>query len=98
MALTSDQVRHIARLARLALDSAELKRLGGQLQSILDYVARIEELPDRPAASRPEGEPEARPAPSRVDEPRASLTEEEALANAPDADAGHFRVPRVLRE
>ena len=94
MSIDSEMVRRIARLARLRIDDETAARVGGELQSILEYVAKLEELDvtDVPATTHPHG----RPQPSRADTPRASLSPEEALGNAPDAAEDHFRVPRVI--
>jgi aspartyl-tRNA(Asn)/glutamyl-tRNA(Gln) amidotransferase subunit C len=91
MAISRDDVLHVARLARLALTDAEVERLTGELDAILDAVGIVAELDlaDVPPTSHPLelvnvwGE----------DEPRPSLTLEDALANAPDADGALFRVP-----
>ncbi len=91
MAITRDEVLHVARLARLALTEEEIVRFQGQLDAILEAVGIVAELDlaDVEATDHPLdivnvlGE----------DEPAPSLTQEEALANAPDAEAGFFRVP-----
>ena len=91
MAITREQVAHVARLARLALSEEELERFGEQLSAILDAVGKVAELDlgDVPPTSHPHdlvnvyGE----------DEPRPSLMLEEALANAPDPEGGFFGVP-----
>jgi aspartyl-tRNA(Asn)/glutamyl-tRNA(Gln) amidotransferase subunit C len=96
MPIDADEVLRIARLAHLDLDAETALRLAGQLQAILDYVAVLETLDVRevpPTTSASEKRP-----PLRADEPAPSLTAQAALANAPDAAAGLFRVPRVLGE
>jgi aspartyl-tRNA(Asn)/glutamyl-tRNA(Gln) amidotransferase subunit C len=93
MAISREQVLHVARLARLALTEEELERFGEQLSAILDAVGKVAELDlsDVPPTSHPLdlvnvwGEDEARP----------SLPREAALANAPDPADGAFRVPAV---
>ncbi len=91
MAITSDEVLHVARLARLALTEEEVERLGAQLNAILEAVGKVAEL-DLEGV-----EPTAHPLELvnvwAEDEPRPSLPVEEALANAPDSEAGFFRVP-----
>ena len=94
MAIDSAEVRRIADLACLELDPKALELLRGQLGSILDYVARLEELDAEPAAVSPDAA--ASQAQLRSDEPVEGLEVDEALGNAPDAARGHFRVPRVL--
>ena len=91
MAISRDEVLHVARLARLALTDEEVERLGGQLSAILEAVGKVSEL------DLADVEPTAHPLELvnvwAEDEPRPSLPVEEALANAPDREAGFFRVP-----
>jgi len=93
VAITRDDVLHVARLARLELSDEEVERFGGQLSAILDAVGKVSELDleDVPPTSHPLdlvnvcGE----------DVPRPCLSREEALANAPDPEDGFFGVPPV---
>jgi aspartyl-tRNA(Asn)/glutamyl-tRNA(Gln) amidotransferase subunit C len=91
MAISRDEVVHVARLARLELTDEELDRFSGQLDAILEAVGKVSEL------DLSEVEPTLHPlALSNVwaeDEPRPSLEVEEALANAPDREDDAFRVP-----
>ena len=92
--LTLEQVRWIARLARLDLTSAELDQLTPQLGSILAYVAQLQQV-------NTDGvEPLAHPLDVsnvfRSDEPRPSLSVSDALANAPRRQKDFFGVPAVL--
>ena len=91
MAISRDEVLHVARLARLALTDEEVERLGGQLSAILEAVGKVSEL------DLDDIEPTAHPLELvnvwAEDEPQPSLPVEEALANAPDREAGFFRVP-----
>jgi len=91
MAITRDDVLHVARLARLALREDEVERLQEQLNAILDAVGKVSELDlaDVPPTSHPLALVNV----FGDDEPRPSLTREEALANAPDPEDGHFGVP-----
>ena len=87
---------HVARLARLDLDDAELEEYTAQLASILEYAEDI-------AALDTEGvPPTAHPLPLRnvlrPDEVRPGVDRDEVLAAAPDAEEGRFRVPPVLGE
>ena len=96
MAIDNAEVRRIAGLANLELDDATLETFRLQLQSILDYVSMLEELDVRAIeATSASLVDEQR---LRDDEELPQLSDDEALANAPDAAAGHFRVPRVLGE
>jgi aspartyl-tRNA(Asn)/glutamyl-tRNA(Gln) amidotransferase subunit C len=91
MAISRDQVLHVARLARLALSDEEVDRLGSQLNAILEAVGKVSEL------DLADVEPTAHPLELvnvwAEDEARESLSVDEALANAPDREAGFFRVP-----
>jgi aspartyl-tRNA(Asn)/glutamyl-tRNA(Gln) amidotransferase subunit C len=91
MAISRDEVLHVARLARLALTDEEVERLGAQLNAILAAVGKVGEL-DLEGV-----EPTAHPLDVvnvwAEDEPRPSLLVDEALANAPDREAGFFKVP-----
>jgi len=91
MAITRDEVLHVARLARLELAEEEIERLTVQLGAILEAVGKVAELDlsDVPPTSHPLdlinvwGE----------DEPHESLPLEDALANAPEREGDLFRVP-----
>ena len=91
MAISRDEVVHVARLARLALTEEELDRFAGQLDAILEAVGKVAEL------DLSDVEPTLHPHELAnvwaEDEPRPSLTVEDALANAPDPQDGAFRVP-----
>ena len=91
MAITRDEVLHVARLARLELSDDEIERFQEQLSAILEAVGKVAEL------DLSEVEPTAHPLDlSNVwaaDEPRPCLTVEEALANAPARSGNLFRVP-----
>ena len=93
--ITRDQVAHLARLSRLALDDAELDGLARQLDTILGAVAEISQVTD--AADVP---PTTHAVPvenvTRPDVVRPSLPRDAVLAGAPAAEDGRFRVPRIL--
>ena len=91
MAISRDQVVHVARLARLELSDEELERFGAQLDAILDAVGKVSEL------ALGDVEPTAHPLDVvnvwAEDEPRPSLPVDVALENAPEREGGFFRVP-----
>jgi aspartyl-tRNA(Asn)/glutamyl-tRNA(Gln) amidotransferase subunit C len=91
MAITNDQVLHVARLARLELRDDEVDRMREQLSAILEAVGTVAEL------DLADVEPTAHPLDlANVladDVPEPSLPVEEALANAPDPEDGFFGVP-----
>lgn len=91
MAISRDEVLHVARLARLELTDEEVGRFTEQLSAILEAVAKVSEL------DLSDVEPTAHPLDVvnvwAEDEPRPSLPFEEALSNAPDRHDGFFKVP-----
>ena len=91
MAISRDDVLHVARLARLELSDAEVERFQEQLSAILDAVSKVQELDlaDVPPTSHPLDVVNV----WREDEPRPSLTLDEAFANAPGREGDLFRVP-----
>ena len=91
MAISRVQVEHVARLAHLALGEEELERLGGQLDAILEAVGKVSELDL--AGVEPTSHPLDLVNVWREDEPRPSLSPDEALANAPETEGGFFKVP-----
>ena len=91
--ISREEVAHVARLARLHFDEGELARLQGELSTIMDYVQQIGRLDL--AGVPPTAHAVAVQNVFRPDVPRPSLSQEEALANAPAVEAGHFAVPRI---
>ncbi len=91
MAISREQVLHVASLAHLDLTAEEVERLGVQLNAILEAVSKVSELDlaDVPATSHPLDLVNV----WRDDEPRPPLSLDEAFANAPEREADHFRVP-----
>jgi len=94
MHISEEEVRHVAKLARLALSEEEVKRFQRQLEEILEYVAKLQEL------NLDGVEPTTHVIPIlnrlKEDDLRESLTREKALANAPDSKGGYFKVPKVI--
>jgi aspartyl-tRNA(Asn)/glutamyl-tRNA(Gln) amidotransferase subunit C len=95
-AISRAEVAHLARLARLAVTDEELDTFAGQLDVILQAVARVGEVA---AADIP---PTSHSVPLtnvfREDVEVPCLSQAEVLAGAPDAAQGRFRVPRILEE
>jgi aspartyl-tRNA(Asn)/glutamyl-tRNA(Gln) amidotransferase subunit C len=91
MAITREEVLHVAKLALLELTDDEVERFTEQLSAILEAVAKVSEL------DLSEVEPTAHPLDVvnvwAEDEPRPSLLQDDALANAPEREAGFFKVP-----
>jgi aspartyl-tRNA(Asn)/glutamyl-tRNA(Gln) amidotransferase subunit C len=93
MPLSPDEVAHVAMLARLGLDDDEKQRIGAELDLILEHISRLQ----RADVS---GIPETAQVGNlanvwRDDEPAESLTQDEALANAPDTGGEYFKVGAI---
>ena len=91
MAITSDDVLHVAKLAELGLTEEEIERLQQQLNAILEAVGKVSELDlaDVPPTSHPLSVVNV----FGADEPRPSLPLEDVFANAPAREDDLFRVP-----
>ena len=94
--LSRADVARLAALARIDMTDEDLDRLSGQLAAIVDAVALVAEVAsaDVPATSHPIPMSNV----YRADEVRPSLAQADALAAAPEAEEGRFRVPRFLGE
>ena len=94
MAITRDEVLHVARLARLDLTDDEVERLTRELDAILAAVGKVAELDlaDVPPTSHPLDVVNV----WAEDEPEPSLPREDVLANVSDVEAGLFRVPPTV--
>lgn len=97
MALTEDEVRYVARLAHLELTEDEVRRFLPQLDSILDYVAKLNELdivgvePMAQVLAPGNADFALRP-----DSPHKTFSPDEALGNAPERRDSLFAVPQVI--
>jgi aspartyl-tRNA(Asn)/glutamyl-tRNA(Gln) amidotransferase subunit C len=91
MAISREEVLHVADLARLALTEEEIERLGDQLGAILEAVGKVSELDL--SGIEPTSHPLELTNVWAADEPRPSLPLEDALANAPQREESFFRVP-----
>ncbi len=96
MSITLDEVKHVARLARLSLNDGEIVTLQGELNALLGHFADIA-MVDISGI-----EPAAHAVPLRNvwadDVPRSGLSREVALRNAPASRAGLFVVPMIIEE
>ena len=94
MATDEFDVKYVAHLARLALAPEEAEKLGHQLGQILQYIQKLQEL------DVTQVEPTAQPVPlvnvTRPDETRPSMSNEDALRNAPAKANGLFIVPKIV--
>lgn len=91
-----DDVARLADLARIQLTEEEIARFAGEFDSIMDAVASVSEVAteDVPATSHPIAMTNV----FREDVVTETLTQEQALAGAPEAQDGRFAVPQILGE
>jgi len=94
MKIALEQVETVARLARLDLSRDELVRLAGEMDAILAYVDKLNELDTEGIVPTSHAVPMENA--DRPDVAQPSLGAEGALANAPDRIADFFRVPKVI--
>ena len=92
--ITADDVRHVARLARLTLTEEEVELYTGQLAAVLDHAEDVEALDT--AGVPPTAHPLHLANVLREDDPVPGADREEVLASAPRAEDGRFRVPPIL--
>ena len=92
--LSHDDVRKVAKLARLAVDEAQIPRLATQLESILGYVAKINEVDTSGVEPMAHALPVHNVLREDVVEPPLGL--DKVLQNAPAVDGPFFKVPKVI--
>jgi aspartyl-tRNA(Asn)/glutamyl-tRNA(Gln) amidotransferase subunit C len=94
--ISRDEVARVAALARIELRPEEVDRLAGELDVIVESIARVREVatPDVPATSHPLPMTNV----FREDVPEPALPVEDVLAGAPEAEDGRFAVPQILGE
>jgi aspartyl-tRNA(Asn)/glutamyl-tRNA(Gln) amidotransferase subunit C len=96
MPLSRDEVRHVAMLARIGLEPGDVEFYAEQLSGILAHIDRLKELDTD--AIPPTAQVVEVANTLRDDVPRPGLSQEDALANAPAAVDGFFRVPAIQEE
>jgi len=94
MAITREEVRHVAMLFRMSLSEEEIARLQQQLSQIIDYFQVLQQVDTEGVP--PTSHTLALENVMRDDEPRPSYPAEDILANAPLSEGGFFRVRAVL--
>lgn len=97
MALEEKDVRYVAALAHLELGEDEVKKFLPQLDSILEYIQKLNQLDTsqvEPMAQVTTSASEN--APLRADAARRTFGQQESLANAPEGDGACFKVPQVI--
>ncbi|HZO92290.1 MAG TPA: Asp-tRNA(Asn)/Glu-tRNA(Gln) amidotransferase subunit GatC [Candidatus Baltobacteraceae bacterium] len=91
-------IRHVARLARLALTEDEVSLYGAQLGDLMAHVDALGRLDTAEVPATAQVVPSRNVRRADALRPETMLTHEAALANAPRAEHGFFRVPRILAE
>jgi len=94
MPLSPQEVEHIAKLARLQLTDEQKNRYRGQLEAILDHVAKLQELDTENVP--PTASVSVAQMPLRADEARPGLSKDDLLKNAPEWDDDQFHIPPVF--
>lgn len=94
MKISKNEVEHVALLARLELNEEEVHQYTEQLNAILEYAGMIQKLDTDSVV------PTAHAVELfnvlRADEVKPSMSQQEALSNAPEAKEGYFQVPRIV--
>ena len=94
--ISRTDVEHVARLARLQLQEAELERMREQLSGILGYIDKLAALDTSAVEPTSHAVPLVNAMRDDVVEPCVPM--EEMLANAPDPSGDFFRVPRIIED
>lgn len=94
MRITADEAAHVAHLARLSFSAEELESYTGHLNAILEYVVQLQQV--NTEGVEPMSHPLAISNVFREDEPVSSLSNEVALANAPQKGENAFVVPKII--
>ncbi|MBA2485246.1 MAG: Asp-tRNA(Asn)/Glu-tRNA(Gln) amidotransferase subunit GatC [Nitrospira sp.] len=96
MEITKQEVEKVAKLARLAMTEAETAAFSQQLNQIVAYVQKLKTFPTE--GVEPTSTVLGQVNVFRPDQAQASLTHDQAVVNAPDAEAHGFRVPKIIQE
>lgn len=91
--ISTDDVKHVAKLARLELTEEEIEKYSKQLGSILEYVEQMNEIDTTGVEPMPHAIPVYNV--MREDVVKYEQTKEEMMANAPFEEDGFFRVPKI---
>ena len=99
MTLTEKDVRYVAELAHLELTDEEVRKFLPQLDSILQYMQKLNELDTTQVEPMAQVIYASKENPAlRTDQPRKTFGQDEALGNAPESGAGCFKVPLVIEK
>jgi aspartyl-tRNA(Asn)/glutamyl-tRNA(Gln) amidotransferase subunit C len=95
--ITEKEVRYVADLANLNLTDAEVKKFQAELDGILEHIAKLNEIDTTGIEPMAQVLYDAeQTATLRADVPTPPLGNEAALANAPQAGSGYFKIPKVI--
>ncbi|WP_115684772.1 Asp-tRNA(Asn)/Glu-tRNA(Gln) amidotransferase subunit GatC [Corynebacterium senegalense] len=94
--ISRDEVSHIARLARITMSGEELDHIAEQLDTIVDAVSKVQQVDT--AGVEPMSHPHSVEAGMRPDVEKKTLTQQQALDQAPAVEAERFVVPQILGE
>ena len=94
MKITKEEVLYVARLARLDLDADSIDRFAGQIDEILGYIEKLNQVDTK--GIQPTSHAISLTNAFRNDETRQHLERERALANAPEAEEGLVVVPKII--
>jgi aspartyl-tRNA(Asn)/glutamyl-tRNA(Gln) amidotransferase subunit C len=94
MKITREEVQHVARLSRLALEETEIDALTGQMDQLLGYVEKLNELDTAGVVATAHVVPMENA--FRADEVKPSIGLERALQNAPQSEESCFVVPKII--
>lgn len=96
MSLSDEEVKHVAKLAAIKVEDSEIPKLKDQLNSILDYVEKLSDLPTKGVV--PTYHVHGLTNVFREDVLQKSLDVEELQKNAPDFSEGYYRVPQIIKQ
>jgi len=96
MKITDQKIQELSHLARLSFESEEKEKIKGELEQILNFCEKLNELDTD--GVEPLVYMSDRSKHLREDVVKPSLNKSEALKNAPDADSDYFRVPKVIKK
>ena len=94
MAISKDTVKYIAKLSRIELEESSLENFTSQLDRILTYIEKLNQLDTENTA--PTSHALELKNVFRKDENTSSLENQAALSNAPEQEDGHFKVPKII--
>lgn len=94
MKIEKDKIKHVAHLARIGLNQEEEELFSSQLNDILSYIEKISEIDT--SGIEPTNHAVDMGNVFRDDKPKKSLSNADALSNAPDKKDGFFKVPKII--